>query len=195
MLNGPFQSITILMTGIIYYAVDFWLIHCHDQLRHEEGSGRSWGYTAMMLTVLVLLAAQPIALPGLGVQIRGLWGATIQILGIALLLIAFSLHWWARVHLRQFYVEDIVFQEGHKLVDTGPYRYVRHPTFTSFLIIALGLLMVNPALPTLLAAIYAFWDFCGAAKKEETLLCERLDGYANYMRRTGRFLPRLRNRT
>jgi len=195
MLTGRPQSVVILMTGIIYYAVDFWLIHRHDQLRREAGSGRSWGYTVVMLAALALLAVQPIALPDLGVQVRGLYGVTVQALGIAQVIAAFSLHWWARAHLRQFYVEDVVFQEGHRLVDTGPYRYVRHPTFTSFLMIALGLLMVNPALPTLLATIYAFWDFRSAAKKEEALLCENLDGYADYMRRTGRFVPQLRNRT
>lgn len=195
MLTGRPQSVVILMTGIVYYAVDFWLIHRHDQLRREDGSGRSWGYTAIMFTVLALLAAQPIGLPGLGVHIRGLCGMAIQAFGVTVLMVALFLHWWARAHLQQFYVEDVVFQEGHRLVDSGPYRYVRHPTFTSFLMIALGLLMVNPALPTLLATIYAFWDFCGAAKKEEALLCERLDGYADYMRRTGRFLPQLRDRT
>lgn len=194
MLTGWPQLVVILMTGIVYYAVDFWLIHRHDQLRREDGSGRSWGYTAIMLTILALLAAQPIGLPGLGVHIRGLWGVAMQALGVTAIIVALSLHWWARAHLRQFYAEDVVFQEGHKLVDTGPYHYVRHPTFTSFLMIALGLLMVNPALPTLLATIYAFLDFCSAAKKEEALLCERLDGYADYMRRTGRFLPQLRNR-
>jgi protein-S-isoprenylcysteine O-methyltransferase Ste14 len=88
-------------------------------------------------------------------------------------------------------VEDVVFQKGHMLVDTGPYRYVRHPIFTSFLMIALGLLLVNPALPTLLATLYAFWDFSRAASQEEALLRKKLDGYADYMRRTGRFLPQL----
>jgi protein-S-isoprenylcysteine O-methyltransferase Ste14 len=194
MLTGLFQSAVILTTGIVYYAVDFWLIQRHDQLRHEEGSGRSWGYTGLMITTLALLAAQPIALPTLGLRIKKPWGIAIQVLGIATIILAFSLHWWARAHLRQFYVEDVVFQEGHRLIDTGPYHCLRHPTFTSFLMIALGLLLVNPALPTMLATIYAFWDFRRAANQEEALLCEKLDGYADYMKRTGRFLPLVRRR-
>lgn len=194
MLTSVYQSAVVMMTGVVYYTVDFWLMHRYDQLRYEEGSGRSWGYTGVMITALALIAAQPMLLPSLKVHITGTWGVAMQVVGIAVLIMAFSLHWWARAHLRQFYVEDIVFQEGHTLVNTGPYRHVRHPTFTSFLMIALGLLLVNPALPTLLATLYAFWDFCRAAKKEEALLCEKLDGYANYVRRTGRFLPQLPHR-
>jgi protein-S-isoprenylcysteine O-methyltransferase Ste14 len=194
MLTGLFQSVVLLATGIVYYSVDFWLIERHDRLRHEEGSGRSWGYTAAMISILALLAAQPTFLPALGIKIGPPWGIAIQAIGIILLTIAFPLHWWARAHLRQFYAEDVVFQAGHRLVDTGPYRHVRHPVFTSFLIIALGLLLVNPALPTLLLTLYAFWDFPRAAKQEEGLLCENLEGYAEYMERTGRFLPSLRGR-
>jgi protein-S-isoprenylcysteine O-methyltransferase Ste14 len=101
------------------------------------------------------------------------------------------IHWWGRSHLQQFYVEDVVFQQGHALVDTGPYRYVRHPLFTSFFMLVIGLLLVNPAVPTLLMTIYALWDFSRAARQEEDLLCERLDGYAEYIQRTGRFFPRI----
>lgn len=195
MLTGPSQSAVILATGIIYYAVDSWLIQRHDRLRCEEGSGRSWGYTVVMVTALTVLTIQPVVWPAVGLRISRPWGFAVQALGVKLIVVALSLHWWARAHLQQFYVEDVVFQEGHKLVDTGPYRYVRHPIFTSFLMIALGLLLVNPALPTLLITLYAFWDFARAAGREEALLCEKLDGYEAYMRRTGRFLPRIRNRS
>jgi protein-S-isoprenylcysteine O-methyltransferase Ste14 len=53
-----------------------------------------------------------------------------------------------------------------------------------------GLLLVNPALPTLLAVVYAHIDFTLATRREEKLLKEALSGYADYMTRTPRFLPR-----
>lgn len=190
MLTGVFQSAAILLTGIIYYLVDFWLIRRYDKLRQEEGTGRSWGYTILMVCVLAFLVIQPIVLPGLSLRIHAVWGVGIQTLGVVSLIGGFSLHLWGRVHLQQFYVEDVVFQEGHALVDSGPYRYVRHPLFTSFFLIVIGVLLVNPALPTFLVLIYAMWDFSRAARQEEALLCENLEGYDVYMQRTGRFLPR-----
>lgn len=187
-----FQSGVILLTGLVYYVVDAWLMGHHDQQRAQEGSGRSPGYTLFMLAFLALLVVQPILLPGLGLQISAGWGLWVQAVGVGLVAVALALHWWARSHLKHFYVEDVQFQEGHEVVDTGPYLWVRHPIFTSFFIIALGLLFVNPALTTLLMLIYVLVDFPRAARNEEKLLMENLPQYASYMERTGRFWPRRR---
>jgi protein-S-isoprenylcysteine O-methyltransferase Ste14 len=69
---------------------------------------------------------------------------------------------------------------------------MRHPVITSFFGIAGGLFLVNPALTTLAALLYTIWDFTRAARQEEHLLTQHLPGYAEYARRTPRFLPRLR---
>ncbi len=192
MLTGLFQSAVILLTGLIYYAVDFWLMRRFDRFRADEGSGRGWGYTAFMVALLALLTVQPLLLPGLGLYTTASWGLLLQMIGLALIAGALALHWWARAHLQQFYVEDVRSQADQHLVETGPYRHVRHPVFASFFLIATGLLLVNPAVTTLLLAIYVLVDFPRAARKEEELLAEELPGYTSYMERTGRFLPRWR---
>jgi protein-S-isoprenylcysteine O-methyltransferase Ste14 len=192
MYTGILQSLVILLTGLVYYLVDVWLIHHYGQRRAEGGTGRSWGYTAFMVACIILLVMQPMLLPGLGLRLDSRWGLAMQGLGVFLIAGGLALHWWARAHLRHFYVEDVQFSSDQQLVDTGPYRYVRHPVFTSFFLIAAGLLLVNPAVPTLLLCLYAFVDFGRAARREEALLTERLPEYAGYMRRTGRFLPKCR---
>lgn len=192
MLTGIFQSVAILLVGIIYYGVDSWLIRRFDRDRAGQGSGRSWGYTAFMVAFLTLLVVQPILLPGLGLRVAAWWGLAMQGTGMLLVAGGLALHWWARSHLRHFYVEDVGFQEGQYLVDSGPYQYVRHPVFTSFFLVAVGLLLVNPALTTLLMVVYVCVDFPRAAHQEEELLTEKLPDYAEYMERTGRFVPKWR---
>ena len=192
MVTGALQSTVILLTGIVYYLVDAWLMRHYDRHRVEEGSGRSWGYTAFMIAFLALLVLQPVLLPGLGLQISAGWGLWVQAVGVCLVAVALALHWWARSYLKHFYVEDVQFQEGHQVVDTGPYRWVRHPIFTSFFVIAVGLLLVNPALTTLLMLVYVLVDFPRAARGEEELLMEKLPQYASHMQRTGRFWPKRR---
>jgi protein-S-isoprenylcysteine O-methyltransferase Ste14 len=192
MLTGILQSLVVLLTGLVYYLVDIRLMRYYDRRRTEGGTGRSWGYTAFILAFLILLVVQPLLLPDLGLNLESRWGLVIQVLGVALIAGGLALHWWARAHLQHFYVEDVQFSSGQQLVDTGPYRYVRHPVFTSFFLIAVGLLLVNPAVPTLLLNLYVFADFCRAARREEALLTARLPAYAGYMQRTGRFVPRWR---
>jgi protein-S-isoprenylcysteine O-methyltransferase Ste14 len=55
----------------------------------------------------------------------------------------------------------------------------------------IGLLLINPAIPTLLMVIYTFWDFSRAARQEEELLSRDVPGYAGYMAQTPPFFPRL----
>jgi protein-S-isoprenylcysteine O-methyltransferase Ste14 len=191
MLTGVYQSVTILAVVAIFYAVDFWLIHRYDPLR-SHGSSRSWDYTFFILIVTVFVVAQPVVWPGLGIHTGAWWGLSVQLLGLALVLGALTVHWWARGHLGQFYGEREEVQPGQYLVEDGPYAYVRHPLYTSYFLIAIGLALVNPALPTLLTAVYAFVDFSLAARREERLLVENLPGYADYMACTPRFLPSVR---
>jgi protein-S-isoprenylcysteine O-methyltransferase Ste14 len=192
MLTGMYQSAAILLTGLVYYVVDSWLMRHYDRFRSEEGSGRSWRYTAFMMAFLALLVVQPVLFPRLGLQIDAWWGLWVQGAGLVLIAGGLALHWWARSHLQHFYIEDVQFQQGQYLIDTGPYSLVRHPVFTSFFIIAAGLLLVNPAVPTLLMVAYVSLDFPRAAREEEQLLTEALPEYAKYIKRTGRFLPKLK---
>jgi protein-S-isoprenylcysteine O-methyltransferase Ste14 len=190
MFNGFYQSGVILAVIITYYILDFWLISHYDRQRRAEGSGRSWDYTLMIFAAVSAMILQPIVLPGLSLYIQARWGFLIQIMGIILAVGGLILHGWSRLHLQHFYAERVEKQPGHNVVNTGPYAYVRHPVFTSFFMLIIGLLLVNPALPTLLMVIYTFWDFSRAAKQEEDLLSHEVPGYADYMAQTPPFFPR-----
>jgi protein-S-isoprenylcysteine O-methyltransferase Ste14 len=56
--------------------------------------------------------------------------------GITFAGLAFSI--WARVHLGKYWSGIITLKEGHKLIRTGPYRWVRHPIYTGIITGALG---------------------------------------------------------
>jgi protein-S-isoprenylcysteine O-methyltransferase Ste14 len=193
MVTGIPQSIVILLTGLVYYSADFWLMRHYDRSNHRGASARSWRYTLLMAVFWAVLVVQPVLVPRLGLSTAAWWGLAIQAAGLLLIFCGLALHWWARSHLKHFYVEDVVFVDGQYLVDTGPYSRVRHPVFSSFFLIALGLMLVSPALTTLAMVVYVAIDFSSAARAEEALLSEELSDYAGYMQRTGRFIPRWRH--
>ena len=195
MLTGIPQSIATLLTIILFYSMDFALIRRYDKNRQASGSGRSWDFTFFIFLVVAVLVLQPIILPNLSFRTTAPWGLAIQIIGILTILSSLALHIWSRAHLQQFYAERVEVQPEHKVIDTGPYKLMRHPVITSFFGIATGLFLINPAVPTLAALVYTIWDFTRAAKQEEELLAKTLPGYSTYADRTPRFLPRLsRNR-
>jgi protein-S-isoprenylcysteine O-methyltransferase Ste14 len=189
MLAGWWRSALVLTLAVTYYAVDTTLMKRYDRLR-SQGTARSWSYTLFICAVTVLVAAQPVLWPALSMRIDGWPGLLIQAGGMTLLVAALALHWWARVHLGRFFAEREEVQAGQEIVQTGPYSHIRHPIYLSFFTIAVGLLLVAPGLPTLIAAFYVFVDFSRAIRREESLLSASLPGYWEYMKRTPRFLPR-----
>ena len=191
MLAGIPQSAVTLFSVLLFYAMDFVLIRRYDKQRQASGSGRAWDFTLFIFLMVAILVFQPILLPTISYRTTAPWGLVIQLLGVFLILAALALHIWSRAHLGHYYAERVEIQPGHRVIDTGPYKLVRHPVITSFLGIATGLFLINPALTTLAALLYTIWDFTRAAQQEEDLLTKALPGYADYALRTPRFLPRL----
>lgn len=174
---------------VAFYITDFFLIARYDRERKAEGSGRSWDYTLFLLTAAGLMVLQPLVLPALSLVIKAQWGVLIQVAALLLACGGLGVHWWSRASLRQFYAERVELQPEHQVIDKGPYAYVRHPVFTSFFMLVTGCFLLNPSLPTLLMALYTFWDFSRAARQEEQLLSQNLPGYGEYMARTRAFFP------
>ncbi len=190
MFTGIYQSITTLVVVVAFYVMDFVFMRRYDRQR-QDGKGWAWDYTLLTMLMGLVVILQPFLLPFLGWRTAAPLGLALQILGLVIIAASFGLHIWARTHLQKFYTERVELQPGHRVVDTGPYASVRHPVITSFFALAIGLFLVNPALPTLLVIVYTFWDFGRAARQEEILLSKSLPAYPVYMERTPRFLPRL----
>jgi protein-S-isoprenylcysteine O-methyltransferase Ste14 len=110
------------------------------------------------------------------------------ILGIATL----PLIYWLFSNRGKNVSETILTKERHELVTRGPYRWVRHPLYStaSLGIFALGLLAANWFMLLMIFLIMIMLP--ALVSQEEAQLIEKFgDAYREYMKRTGRFLPRV----
>lgn len=79
-------------------------------------------------------------------------------------------------------------REGGRLVEDGPYAYVRHPIYAAGLVFFLGYaLATSPAALVPLAALALLWR--NKAALEEELLARRYPEYAEYRERVPAFVP------
>jgi protein-S-isoprenylcysteine O-methyltransferase Ste14 len=118
----------------------------------------------------------------------------LQAVSVPLFLIGAILAGWSGLAMKQFMRPSVEVREKHELVTRGPYSHIRHPLYTSIILMTLA-----PAL--LLFHIVLVISFLGClcivyrrtVLEEELLASEEGFGqaYRDYMQKTGRFLPKL----
>ncbi len=87
------------------------------------------------------------------------------------------------------------FKEDHTLITNGPYGFIRNPMYTSLSIIFIGLAVVSSFWPLwILTLIMTIFFFRIVRIEEEMMIDEFGDEYVTYIERTGRYLPRMRQR-
>lgn len=124
-----------------------------------------------------------------GVYVQVLWAA-----GTILTICSVVLYEWARrvVTGRGFCVA-LSGEVPDDVCTTGPYRYIRHPVYASYLLAFLAFVVAFPGLVSAaaFAANLAFFVLA-AAYEERTIARSTLaQAYASYRQVTGMFLPRL----
>jgi protein-S-isoprenylcysteine O-methyltransferase Ste14 len=86
--------------------------------------------------------------------------------------------------------------EDQRMIASGPYRWIRHPIYAAFLLIlgSLSLVSANWFLGGLWIATTGL-DVVSRIRTEETMMLARFgEPYRDYLRRTGRLLPRVHGR-
>jgi protein-S-isoprenylcysteine O-methyltransferase Ste14 len=124
-----------------------------------------------------------LALPG-----PGWWPVAI---GAAVLALGLALRAWAVHELGRFFKFTVVVQADHRVVDTGPYRVIRHPSYTGLLMAELGLgIMLGTWLSIPAALLPPLVAFGVRIHREERVLaCGLGEPYRAYMARTHRLVP------
>lgn len=117
----------------------------------------------------------------------GLWGTNLAVLMYLAAAALIVLGWRAIYH--DYWSKE----EGKgKLVTTGIYAYIRHPQYTGFLLMTLGMVCEWATLPLLIMwPILAVLYYRLARKEEAEMRAEFGTAYIVYKRRTGMFFPRL----
>jgi protein-S-isoprenylcysteine O-methyltransferase Ste14 len=111
--------------------------------------------------------------------------------GIGLMLAGVAFRWWAIATLGKFFTFDIAIQSSQKVVDSGPYRYIRHPSYTGALMtqLGIGLALGNWAGLLALMLCMAIAYTYRITVEERALIGALGEPYKQYMQRTRRIIP------
>ena len=178
-------------------ALSVWLFRFSPELLAERLSGlgkagqKTWDKLLLAVTATAFFAW--LSMMGVDVMRRGwshvpLW---LQIAGGWLLLASFPIS-FATFRENRFLSPAVRIQSerAHRLIDTGPYRHVRHPMYGGFVLFAVGTALMLGSWYGLIGALCLIGLVARRAVLEERTLREELAGYADYMQRVRyRFVP------
>jgi len=187
----------LILTGIVYtvgIAIDgytrkkeFWGSNqSGDNLQEERGDRSFW---PIALGIMVVFFLSPVEyLYFATFQPRTVW---VEAIGVGLVLLGSALFVWARRTLGVHYSGHVSLKKEQELVQSGPYRIIRHPAYAGYLFMALGLALgysslsgfVSILLILLPATVYRI-------RVEDRMLAEHFGTqFEKYARRTKRLLP------
>ena len=103
--------------------------------------------------------------------------------------------WWARVHLGALWSAEVTRKEAHRVVESGPYRLVRHPIYTGFIVMYAGLVLLSASALGLAGFLLMTGGLWLKARLEEEFLMGELGAaaYGDYKARTPMLVPRVRD--
>lgn len=99
--------------------------------------------------------------------------------------------WWARLHLGRLWSGTVTRKDDHHIVDTGPYRFVRHPIYTGLILAAVAAALDQGGpIPLVGAALFILGLWIKARLEERFLRAELgAEAYDGYAARTPMLIP------
>lgn len=110
---------------------------------------------------------------------------------LVLMLAGLGIRWAAILTLGRLFTVDVAIHSDHAVVDTGLYRFLRHPSYTGLVLAFLGFGLFSGnwlSIAGLLVPI-TFGVLNRVAREERPLLGSLGPAYASYCARTKRFIP------
>jgi protein-S-isoprenylcysteine O-methyltransferase Ste14 len=119
------------------------------------------------------------------------FSSTVSAAGFAAALIGLAVALWARVRLGEYWSDKVVLQEGHRLIRSGPYAYMRHPIYSGVLLGVAGTALVLGEVRGIVAFVIVLVNYSIKAKREETILADEFgEEFKLHREQTGFLLPK-----
>ncbi|MEO9176771.1 MAG: isoprenylcysteine carboxylmethyltransferase family protein, partial [Gaiellales bacterium] len=143
--------------------------------RRRDGAAPQDRWTKWIIVLssrVAILAAFAIAAlaPGLRAYANDWWTLG---LGVAVVLVGVALRAWAIVSLGRYFRREVTIEPGQRLVRRGPYRLLRHPSYTGILLSIGGLgLAAGSWVGAAVAVLITFAGMLPRIRVEERALAE-----------------------
>ncbi|MHB1206814.1 MAG: methyltransferase family protein [Rhodospirillaceae bacterium] len=161
----------------------------------KESGGSQLSYGLLLFAGLILVVHPQIARDlGVGALADLIWPQSIlaNIIAVVFVVVGLGFSVWARVHLADNWSAAVTVKEGHELIRSGPYKYVRHPIYTGILIAILGSVVLADRWVAFLGLALMTASFVVKLRIEERFMADQFgDAYQLYKKEVAALVPGL----
>jgi protein-S-isoprenylcysteine O-methyltransferase Ste14 len=188
----PSEAFQVIWIGwvVSWVAASLW----SGRTEKRAATRETWIYRIVIFAGAILIA--PWTAQVLGERPTWQVGYYVAYGFVGVMLMGLALTWWARIHLGGLWSSAITRKEKHRLIETGPYAFVRHPIYTGLIIALLATAAIEATLVAFLGALLIVLGLWVKARAEERFLSTELapETYESYRRRVPMLVPFLPHR-
>jgi protein-S-isoprenylcysteine O-methyltransferase Ste14 len=180
-----------IVAAVVWNAVEAYLI-----LRDRAGGKgttaldqRTRNYNTISLELALCLSPLICSLPAL--RFAGFQAPIAFWAGIVSMCFGFILRHWSIHLLGKYFRTTVELEKGQKVVRTGPFRYIRHPSYSGMILFCIGYgLVAQNWLSLIVAVLFPTVSLLYRIKIEEAALVQGLGAeYEQYQKKTKRLVP------
>lgn len=177
---------------IISVFIDFMLFSQSNNVKKERKSIVETGTMTSFFILYYFILVSKVGTIGLGSELAK---QLLKILGTSMIVLGCMANIKGRFNLGKNWANQIKIYKEHTLVQTGMYSIVRHPLYSSIILMFYGGCLVYRNIAAFAAVSLIFVPFMYyRAKQEEVLLLQSFPKYEEYKSRTGMLFPKIRAR-
>lgn len=186
--------IALVLSLLVWLALETWN-QVRDMRRDvSDGVDRDRGSLAVMLSLSLLsvFSAIGIATVTQGVFVLPWRYSVVEFgAGMALLWVGLALRVWSIVTLGALFHRRVVIRRDHRVVRDGPYRLLRHPSYTGAILTGIGVgILLGSWISLAVLVVLPVAGYLYRVRVEEEALRRELGApYADYARGTWRLIP------
>jgi protein-S-isoprenylcysteine O-methyltransferase Ste14 len=170
----------------------FWAVSAARAPRAPERRDQGlavWAYRGPLVVAMWLLFAPWMTLGLLDLQ-YSVHSMVLVAVGWSLVVIGLGVTVWARLSLGEQWSGRVGVGSDHRLVQSGPYRFVRHPIYSGILLAFAGSAMALGGWRCLVAFVLAASALWFKLRREDRLMAELFkDDYPAYKARVPALIP------
>ncbi len=197
-LQGHFHQWGAVLFFIIIYAVALLFVPFYKKMDRKPATA----YMAFVLAFAIEMHGIPMSMYliswviGKNLPEGFLWGHTLfdqigymgMYINMACIIIALAIigNGWYNIYHKYWSLE----KGKGRVVKTGVYKYIRHPQYTGFMLLTIGMIAEWATLPMLIMWPFIAWMYYRLARKEERdMIAGFGEEYIMYKKRTKMFIP------